>query len=243
LAQAAPEPAPANRRTHERVEVPAVASAGVAGAPLSVWAVRDLSSGGASMRGGPALTPGTRHAITFHVADGSFTVSARVLRRQVNAPAGQFAVLFEKVDAEQAAAIARALATGRGPARATHIVVASRPSRARSSLARELQALGHEPAIVESPLGAAALLQARASNAVLLIEDKLIEVDGWSCAEFIRDCRPQVRRLAIASKVHSFRLNLALRAGLVDAAVEPPFRAAALAVKLALPAARPRRSR
>ena len=43
-----------------------------------------------------------------------------------------------------------------------------------------------------------------------------------------------VSGIAIASKVHSFRLNLALRAGLIDAVVEPPFRAATLAAKLGL---------
>jgi hypothetical protein len=61
-----------------------------------------------------------------------------------------------------------------------------------------------------------------------------MELDGWSFVEFVRNTRPNARRIIVASDVHSFRLNFALRSGLADAVVERPFQAATLARKLGI---------
>lgn len=236
-----------NRR-HRRVKVAAVAVVRPARGPAAVWVVQNLSLGGASFTGGPALAPGQRVEATFFVAgQPPLPLHVRLLRRQVAGSAGRCAVVFEDVTPEQAGAIQAALDAGveRGPG--ARALVVARRSRVLDGLCAELETLALRPRLVASPFEAAAWIQRDHEAIAVLVEDKLIEFEGWSLPAFLREVRPATRRIAIATDVHTFRLDMALRSGLLDALVERPFGAAALAARLGIePAAgtrrRPRRA-
>ncbi len=234
---------PANRRRHPRVPVTAVATLATEGAPLAVWIVQNLSRGGASLVGvaDAILLPGQHLRFAIHAPGRRpLPLPARILRRQLATRAGRCAVVFDHLSPEQVAAIdetieAAAVPPGASPAAS---LVVGRASIALGRLVQGLRPLGHEPRLVESPLDAAAWLQRERAAAAVLVEEASLDVDGFHLLEFVREMRPEVKRIAIAKGVHSFRLNQALRAGLADAVIEPPFEPAALAARLRLLPAR-----
>jgi hypothetical protein len=233
-----------NRRQHRRGRVPAVAVLPAPDKSVAVWFVRDLSIGGASIMGDSMLISGQRFALKLYLAGHEpLELAARVLRRQLAFRRGQCAVVFENVTAEQSAVLTAAIEAWKDPAAMPvppDTLVAS-PSDVHGPLMRELAAIGRSALQVPSPFAAAAWLH-RGAVAVL-VEQNLIEVGGWNFMNFVRDTWPQIKRLVIAKDIHGFRLNLALRSGLVDAVVEKPFRAAQLAAKLGVePAGRRRAS-
>lgn len=224
-----------NRRKHRRSQVPAVAVIPAEGGSVAVWHVRDVSLGGACIVGDAMLLSGQRLSLSLYLAGGPpLELSAKVVRRQLATRRGQCAITFEDLHPAQIATLAQAIEAWSDPARAPEspdtLVVASASPRLLPPLMRELRALGRTPRQVASSFEAAAWLQR--DSAAVLVEQDMIEVGGWNFMHFVRDTWPDVRRLVIAKDIHSFRLNLALRCGLVDAVVDKPFRAAALAAKL-----------
>jgi hypothetical protein len=228
-------PVVGNRRRHRRSEVPAVAVVPAADGSVAVWHMRDVSLGGACIVGDGMLISGQKFAFSLYLAGGPpLQVVGKVLRRQLATRRGECAITFEGLDAAQTAAMTQAIEAWADPAHAppspdTLVVLAS-PSRLLSPLMRELRALGRTPLQVASPFEAAAWLQR--DSAAILVEQDQVEVAGWNFMNFVRETWPEIRRLVIAKDIHSFRLNIALRCGLVDSVLEKPFRAAALAGKL-----------
>lgn len=231
-----------NRRRHGRLKVAGVAAMTRPGNPIAVWVVQNLSEGGASVTGDPLPIPGQRIRLALYLAGKPpLWLMAKVLRRQIAGPGGKCALEFEGVSAEQRSAILDALQSeGSRPkgAPAANILVVGRAPQTLEALARELITLGHAPRVVGSPLEAAAWLQRESDVTTVMVEDKLIELDGWNFMKFVRDTWPNLKRVAVASAIHSFRLNIALRSGLADAVVERPFAAVLLARKLGLPTKR-----
>lgn len=229
-----PEPATENRRKYRRVKVAGVALLTPAERSPAVWIIHNLSMGGASVTVGTGLVSGSVVPLTLLFPDRRpIKVSARVLRRQLSGAAGRCALAFVEVSPEESAAIAAVIhAEETAPAPSATVIVVARASRRRMTLMRTLAALGHEARVTSSPQEAAAWLLRETLATSILVEDKLIEVDGWSLLEFVRDVRPTVQRLAIPDTVHSFRLNLALRSGAAQAVIERPFRTATLAPKV-----------
>ncbi len=172
-------------------------------------------------------------------------VNTRVLRHQLGTRKAECVVIFQDLSPAHNAIIDAAVEAGRVSGSALlapdAFVVAADPQSV-TPLLRQLTALGHTPQYVPSPMAAAAWLHER--TVAVLADQDLVEIEGWNFLQFVRDAWPHIRRVVIAKEIHSFRLNLALRAGLVDAVIQKPFRAAALASKLGageLDASLPRR--
>ncbi len=223
-----------NRRKYKRNKVAAVAVATQPDGSPGVFLVRDLSAGGASMLGDAVLLSGQKIPLTLYLAGRApMALTAKVLRRQVTGRRGRCAVSFKSLSAEHSAVIADAVEVGRDPGSALlapDVFIVADPSSSVGTLTRQLFTLGHTPRHVVSPFEAAAWLHPGA--VAMLVDQQLMEVGGWNFIQFVRDSWPHVRRIVIGKEIHSFRLNLALRCGLVEAALESPFRAAVLAEKL-----------
>jgi hypothetical protein len=238
----------AGPRSHERRRERRVAVAGIAvlsgGAqnPL-VWRVTNLSSGGASLVGDGAL-PAGRLSLALHVGGfAAVEVDARILRRQLVTRAGRCAVKFVDVSPLQRDALAEILAADHSPVTiARRALVVDREEGRRPALQRQLTALGFTVRQEASPEQAAAWLQ-RENVEVLLVGEHVIEANRWSLLQFARETAPEIRRLVLASDVRGFRLYYAIKAGLVDALIEPELAGDALARRLlgAAPAAPPSR--
>jgi hypothetical protein len=203
---------------------------------LSVSAIRNLSVGGALVSGDLPVMPSQRMSIAIYLAGTPpLHVLARALRRQVGTRKGDCALAFEGVSPEQQGVLVWAIDREQGLSSAPFVVVLSAANRRLAAIERGLSALGHEPQVVTSPLEAAAWIE-RGAKAVL-VEEKLVEIDGWNLLQFLQENRPDVKRVVIGAAVESFRLNLALRSGLAEAVLEKPFTAPAMAQKLGVTAA------
>lgn len=213
---------------------------------MSVWSVQNLSLGGASLVGDAPLTPGERVRLSLCLPGWEpISVTALVLRRQL-ATRARCALAFAPLEEATSRTLAAALEAwsgaqaGRGEpgrpfeglVRCTDLLVIADEVAAAAALGSAVTALGRTPFRVTSALEAAACLAGAPALASVLVHEDLLQHGGWALLPFVRDTRPNVRRLVVPAEVSSFRLNLTLRTGLVDAVVEPPFDAGALARKL-----------
>lgn len=209
------------RRRQRRIWVPGIALLRSGGQPPSVWRVHNLSAGGAALIGDGALVSGAL-SLTLHVAGFEpLEVSAKVLRRQLVTRGGRCGVRFVNVTEPQRRVLAEILAVEHAPAAVRRRALVVAPSSARGPhLAAELAAIGFAVRHETSPGQAAAWLQ-RESADVLLVDESAVEADRWSLLQFAHDTAPEMRRLVLAADVRGFRLYFAMKAGLVDALVDP----------------------
>ncbi len=221
------------RRALRRAKVAGVVAVPGTTGGLGVGAIRNLSVGGALIVGDPDVTPAERFDAAIYVAGRApLHVPARVLRRRL-AHAGEWALKFDDLDAGTRDAVVRALEQERETAKLPRVVVAVPSVGAPAPLTRALMALRLESRVVRAPLEAAAWVETGA--AALLVDERLVEVDGFNLLAFVQRARPDVKRVVLAGEIESFRLNLALRAGVAQAVVEKPFSAELLADRLGLP--------
>lgn len=217
-----PEVKPANRRRHRRVRPAAVAALERDQKSLSVWTVKDLSVGGASLMGDGTLSPGEHVQLTLHMPNRPpLPVCARVLRRQL-ANHGRTAICFEKLGPSQNSSLDEAVAAANEAHAAAAItdLIVGRGSPASALLERELSAVGRLVRRVESPVDAAAWLELATGVTTVIIEEDLMVFHGWKLLPHVREMRPAVRRLVLGNPIQSFRLNMALRSGLVEGVLE-----------------------
>jgi len=232
------------RRRAVRVPVGAVAVLNSAMQPPSIWQVRNLSVGGLGLLGDAALVAG-RHLLTLHVAGfPALELRVLVLRCQL-APSGRrCAVRFMDVTAEQRDALSAIVAADHAPAQGGHRAMVVAPPGARAQhLRHELDRLGYRVRHEASPGQALAWLQ-REETEVLLVDESVLDAERWSLLQFVRDTAPEVRRFVVANDVRGFRLYYAIKAGVVEALVEPAATGDSLARHLtrAPAAAQPRRA-
>jgi hypothetical protein len=220
------------RRRAPRVWVAGVGVLRSGTQPPSVWRVSDLSAGGAALVGDAPLVAG-RHALRLHVAGfASLDLDVKVLRRQLLTRGGRCGVMFQDVTEAQEQTLRAMAAADHASSIATRraLVVAPNGARARA-LTSELLPMGFDVRQEVSPGQAGAWLQ-REETEVLLVDESVVEADRWSLLQFARDTAPEIRRLVIASDVRGFRLYYAIKAGLVDALVEPTMAGDVLARQL-----------
>jgi hypothetical protein len=233
------------RRRAPRVWVPGIAVLSSGAQPPSVWRVSNLSAGGVGLVGDGRLETG-RYTLALHVAGSEpLELEVKVLRRQLLTRGGRCGVRFDGVTPPQQRALRDIAAAEHAPAPAARraLVVAADAGRAEP-ISRELAFLGFGVRREPMPGQAAAWLQ-REESEVVIVDERVLEAERWSLLQFVRDTAPEARRLVIASDVRGFRLYYAIKAGLVDALVEPKMAADALARHLtsAPTAATPRRGR
>ncbi len=209
------------RRKAIRVPVAAVAVLNSATQPPSIWQVRNLSAGGVALVGDAALIPG-RHLLTLHAAGfPPLDLRVAVLRCQL-APSGKrCAVRFVEVTPEQRHVLSQIIAADHSPAHGGHraLVLAPRGERAQH-LRDELNRLGYLVRHEESSGQALAWLQ-REETEALFVDESVLDTDRWSLLQFVRDTVPEARRFVIANDVRGFRLYYAIKAGVVEALIEP----------------------
>lgn len=211
-----------NRRRHSRTQAPAIASVVRSDGTTAVWRVRDLSLGGASLIGDAPLAPGERVELTFHLPGRApVALATRVVRRQL-ATRARTAVAFDAVDGGVAATLEQVVAAGaaRTPETSVTELVVGRGSAGAAVLERELATAGRAVRRVESPLDAAAWLELSTPPTTLLVEEDALVFRGWKLLPHAKDTHPLVRRVVIGNAIQSFRLNLAIRSGLVDGVLE-----------------------
>jgi hypothetical protein len=229
------EAQPAERRRHRRVEVPAVAAVSSGARFVGVFAVANLSLGGASLVGEALLMPGERIRLTMQLPGRrSLSLAGRLLRRQVSSPKGRrCAIVFEDPTAADTAALASALAAESEIAPPANVLLVwGRPSGG-NLLLRELAGAGHEALLAPTPLEAAACLRRRGQRiGLVLVEYGLLRSMEWDFLQYLTDHHGRAKRIVIVDGAESFRLNFMLRAGLAEAVLERPFSAAALARRL-----------
>jgi hypothetical protein len=183
--------------------------------------VSNLSAGGVGLVGDGRLETG-RHALALHVAGFEpLDLEVKVLRRTLLTRGGRCGVRFVDVTEPQAQLLHEMAAAEHGPSAAgpRALVVAPDEGRAKG-LSRELGLLGFAVRVEATPGQAGAWLQ-REDTELLLVDESVVAADRWSLLQFVRDTAPEVRRLVIASDVRGFRLYYSIKAGLVDALVEP----------------------
>jgi CheY-like chemotaxis protein len=240
-----PETQSGERRRAVRVSVPGVAVLNNGTQPPAVWRVSNLSVGGAGLVGDGGLLMG-KQSLSLHVAGfPAIDLEAKVLRRQLVTRGGRCAVKFVDVSEAQRQTLREIMAADHAPALAGRraLVITSNVERART-LSRELVRLGLATREEASPGQAVAWLQ-REETEVVLVDESVVDADRWNLLQFIRDTEPEIRRLVIANDVRGFKLYYAIKAGLVDALVEPGTTADALARQITGAAAvvKPRRGR
>jgi hypothetical protein len=224
------------RRRDRRFPVPAVAAVGGgAGKHLGIFAVTDLSCGGASLVGEGVLAPGEMVELTLQMpAVPLLKLRGTVLRRQATGPRGRRCALrFDRLTAEEASALSAALAAPPcHPGSAVVLVVWNRSSGI-AALGRELTAVRSPPLFATSPLEAAAWLRVAGGLLQAVMVDYLLAGSGgWDFLQYLREYHVRLKRVLLVDGVGNFRLNLLLSSGLADAAIEKPWTAAALARKL-----------
>jgi CheY-like chemotaxis protein len=223
---------PGERRRDRRLVIPAVAAITSGGKHLGIFAVADLSVGGALLVGDELAIPG--QSIDVHLqlpGHPLLEMKAKVLRRQVGGR--KCAIKFEPLDAATAAAFAAARAQPCAvPPSASVLVVWNRPGAA-TTLPRDLASQGVEPLVVSRPLEAAAWLRAGGKQiSCVLIDYLLAGSNTWDFLQHLRECHPDAKRILLVDGIGNFRLNLLLASGLADAVLEKPWTAAALMKKL-----------
>ena len=223
---------PAERRRDRRLALPAVAALSVAGKHLGIFAVADLSVGGALLVGDEPAIPGQSVDVQLQLPGHPLlALKARVLRRQVGGR--KCAIKFETPDAATAEAFAAARAQPCAiPAGASVMVVWNRPGNA-TTLPRDLGSQGVEALVVKRPLEAAAWLRAGGKQISCVLVDYLLAGSNtWDFLQYLREGHPEAKRILLVDGVGTFRLNLLLASGLADAILEKPWTAAALLKKL-----------
>jgi CheY-like chemotaxis protein len=226
-----------NRRRHRRVDVAGIATVGLGTDPLTVWVLQNLSMGGASLVGDSLLIPGQRVTLTLHLPTKKpLPLEARVLRRQLAARRGHTAIAFTALGDAQKNALSDAVEQpfSRANASVKAAIVVGPSGQSPSNLMHALTGLGYDPRFVTSPLDGAAWLQKEALAAAIMVDEKMIEHRGFRLLELVRDTRPEVRRLVVASSANSFRTDVTLRTGEADAVIERPFHAEVLRARLGL---------
>jgi hypothetical protein len=214
--------------------VAAVAVVHSATRPPSIWRVTNLSVGGLGLVGDATLVAG-RHRVTLYAAGfPAMDLQVAVVRAQLATAGKRCGVRFVDVTPAQRDALAAMVAADHTPALGAHraLVLVADAARARH-LCDELAGLGytarHEPSAGQS----LAWLQ-REETEVLFVDDSIIATDRWNLLKFVRDTTPDVRRFVIANDVRGgFRLYYAMKAGVVEALVEPSATADVLARHLA----------
>jgi hypothetical protein len=209
--------------------------------PPSIWRVRNLSVGGLGLVGDAALVAG-RHLMTLHVAGfPALELRALVLRSQLAQSGRRCAVRFVDLTQEQRDALSVIAGADHSPAHGAHRALIVVPDGVRAQhLRQELDRLGYLVRHESSPGQALAWLQ-REETEALLVDESVLDADRWSLLQFVRDTAPEVRRFVIANDVRGFRLYYAIKAGLVEALVEPEAAGDGLARHLT-GAAEPRRA-
>jgi CheY-like chemotaxis protein len=209
------------RRQAARVPVAAVAVLNRATQPPSICRVTDLSIGGLGLIGDAALGTG-RQSLILHVAGfPALDLQAMTLRCQLAPHRRQCAVRFVDVTRQQLDALSAIVAADHSPVHGAHRAVVVAPNGARAEhLGAELQQLGYSVRHEASPGQALAWLQ-REDTEALLLDESMLATDRWNLLQFVRDAAPEVRRFVIASDVRGFRLYYAIKAGLVEALVDP----------------------
>jgi CheY-like chemotaxis protein len=224
----------AERRRHRRVALPAVAAVSAGGKHLGIFAVADLSPGGALLIGDAQVVPTQIIEMQLQLpGHRALTLRAKVLRRQLGPSRGKkCGVRFDGNDATTAAALAAACADPKAlPDNAEVLVVWNRPGSA--ALPRELEAEGIKPLVVSTPLEAAAWLRAAGPKLSCVLVDYLLAgSNGWDFLQFLREAHADARRILLVDGIGNFRLNLLLASGLADAVLEKPWSGAALLKKL-----------
>ena len=222
---------PGERRRDRRLVVPAVAAVTAAGKHLGIFAVADLSVGGALLVGDEPAGPGQTIEVQLQLPGHPLlALKARVLRRQIGGR--KCAIKFEAPDAATAEAFAAARAQPRAmPAGASVMVVWNRPGA--TTLPRDLGSQGVEALVVSRPLEAAAWLRAGGKQISCVLVDYLLAGSNtWDFLQYLREGHPEAKRILLVDGVGTFRLNLLLASGLADAVLEKPWTAAALLKKL-----------
>jgi hypothetical protein len=221
------------RRRAPRAWVPGLAVLTSGTQPPSVWRVSNLSVGGVGLVGDGRLETG-RHALALHVAGfDPLALEVNVLRRQLMTRGGRCGVRFVGLGEAERRSLLDIAAVDHAPTPAGRRALVVAPDAARGkALAKELALLGFVVRRETSPGQAGAWLQAEDTEA-LFVDESAVEADRWSLLQFVRDTAPEMRRLVIASDVRGFRLYYAIKAGLVDALVEPTIAAEVLARHLA----------
>jgi CheY-like chemotaxis protein len=223
------------RRRHRRMAVPAVAAVSVAGKHLGIFAVADLSDGGALLVGEALAVPGQLVELLLQLPGHPvLKMKAKVLRRQVGPSRGKkCGVKFEPLDAATARAFAAARADVRPvPAGASVLLLWQRPG-GNAALQRELSSHGIVPLVAASALEAAAWLRAGGKQiSCVLIDYLMAGSNGWDFLQHLREDHPDAKRILLVDGVGTFRLNLLLASGLADAVLEKPWTAAGLWKKL-----------
>jgi CheY-like chemotaxis protein len=224
----------AERRRHRRIAVPAVAAVSVGGKHLGIFAVADLSSGGALLVGDAQVVPTQIVDLQLQISGHRpLALRAKVLRRQVGPTRGKkVGVRFEPCDASTMTALATACTDPkRLPPNTEVLVVWNRPGG--STLPRDLETEGVAPLVVASPLEAAAWLRTGDSKLECVLVDYLLAgSNGWDFLQYLREAHPDARRILLVDGIGNFRLNLLLASGLADAVLEKPWNAASLLKKL-----------
>ncbi len=226
--------APAGER-RQSVRVPAAAVAVVHSAtqPPSIWRVSNVSTGGLGLVGDARLMTG-RHRLTLHVAGfPALDLQATVVRYQLATTGKRCAVRFAGVTPAQRDALAAMVAADHSPVLGPHRALVAVPEGQRARhLCGELGRLGYSTRHEVSAGQALAWLQ-REETEALFVDESVIEADRSNLLQFVRDTTPDVRRFVVASDVRGFRLYYAMKAGVVEALVEPLTAADALARHLA----------
>lgn len=217
----APAASSAERRQAARVPVAAIAVMHSATQPPSIWRVTNLSLGGVGLVGNAALVAG-RHRVTLHVAGfPALDLHIAVLRSQLVSHGRRCGARFVDLTRDQREALAAITAADHGPVQIARRVQVVVPSGGRAQhLCTELGRLGYSARHEVSSGQALAWLQREESEA-LIVDETVLAADRWSLLQFVRDTAPDVRRFVIASDVRGFRLYYAIKAGMVEALIEP----------------------
>lgn len=221
----------AERRRDRRLVTPAVAAVAAGGKHLGIFAIANLSVGGALLVGDELAIPGQFIDVQLQLPGHPLlSMRAKVLRRQVGGR--KCAIRFEPADPATSAAFAAARAQPRAvPSAAALMVVWNRPGS--NTLPRDLASHGVEPLVVSSSLEAAAWLRAAGKQITCVLVDYLLAgSNGWDFLQHLREYHPEAKRILLVDGIGNFRLNLLLASGLADAVLEKPWTAAALMKKL-----------
>lgn len=216
------------RRRHPRRGVLATAAVFCAERLHGTFKVRDLSAGGARLRGAIDLPAGSDVSVVLKMGRRApFTIAARILRAEGQGRARSFSLSFVALSAEDEDTIHEALIealereSARDPAT---VLVLYGEGRGRETLERELETLGLSAVAVATPVEALDYLQGDDTTiTTVLVDLSLAASQGLDLLEFVGEHHPRIRRVAISDDEDPAQLQRVLRSGRVHAVLRRPF--------------------
>lgn len=216
-----------DRRRAHRVPLRRVTARCASSLTIGLYAVRDLSMGGALLHGEPLLAAGTRVRVQL-TADGvsrAPVIRGTVLRMDCDID-HEFAVGFDLLSADEEDAIEEIVVGQLATEWHRQVLVATSSQSERAQLTQALERLGCDVLEAESPLDVVALLADPDTRPeVVLLGTQFSGGGGLELASFLADAYPRVRRILVARD--SIRVR-SQASGIVHAILSSPWTDAVL---------------